>query len=136
VKVLSVQNPWAYLIIYHGKDIENRTWKTKYRGRIAIHCSKKSDSEAWSMTEWAHSELQEAFDAVIKNRAEIEKLNGKIIGTVDLYNCTYPELTAAANSSLWAGVLSPWHFWLKDPIAIAEPIPARGMLGLWDYPGL
>jgi hypothetical protein len=30
----------------------------------------------------------------------------------------------------------PWHYWLKDPIALPEPIAARGMLGLWEYEGL
>ncbi|MEL3899305.1 ASCH domain-containing protein [Treponema phagedenis] len=39
VKVLSVKNPFAYLIMQGGKDIENRTWKTDYRGRLYIHVS-------------------------------------------------------------------------------------------------
>lgn len=38
-KVLSVQNPWAYLIAYGVKDIENRGWSTPYRGKILIHAS-------------------------------------------------------------------------------------------------
>jgi len=41
MKVLSIINPWAHFIMYHGKNIENRTWKTDYRGRILIHVSKK-----------------------------------------------------------------------------------------------
>ena len=28
VKVLSVKNPFAYLILQGGKDVENRTWST------------------------------------------------------------------------------------------------------------
>lgn len=39
VKVLSVKNPYAYLIIQGGKDVENRTWTTDYRGRLYIHVS-------------------------------------------------------------------------------------------------
>ena len=39
VKVLSVKNPYAYLIIQGGKDVENRTWTTDYRGRLYIHSS-------------------------------------------------------------------------------------------------
>lgn len=39
VKVLSVKNPFAYSIIYGGKDVENRTWNTDYRGRLYIHVS-------------------------------------------------------------------------------------------------
>ena len=39
VKVLSIKNPFAYLILQGGKDVENRTWTTDYRGRLYIHVS-------------------------------------------------------------------------------------------------
>lgn len=39
VKCLSIQAPWSYLIAFGIKDIENRTWTTKYRGEIYIHAS-------------------------------------------------------------------------------------------------
>jgi hypothetical protein len=135
MKVLTVKNPWAYLIIHCGKDIENRARKTGYRGRIAIHCSLKTDEAAYEYI-WGNPDIKKIFEALREKRAEIEKLNGKIIGTVELYNCTYPSLTVITNPSPWAEMESPFHYWLKDPVAIAEPIPARGMLGLWNYSGL
>ena len=46
MKALSVQQPWAWAIIHAGKDIENRTWKTRQRGIIAIHASGKVQREA------------------------------------------------------------------------------------------
>lgn len=36
---LSVQAPMAQLICYGVKDVENRTWKTDYRGTLYIHAS-------------------------------------------------------------------------------------------------
>lgn len=36
-RVLSVHGPWAWSIIYAGKDIENRSWSTPHRGTILIH---------------------------------------------------------------------------------------------------
>ena len=39
MKVLSIKNPWATLIINGYKKYEFRTWKTKYRGKILIHAS-------------------------------------------------------------------------------------------------
>lgn len=36
---LSVQNPISYLICMGIKTVENRTWKTDYRGRLYIHSS-------------------------------------------------------------------------------------------------
>ena len=40
---LSVQNPISYLICMGLKTVENRTWKTEYRGRIYIHSSGGKD---------------------------------------------------------------------------------------------
>ena len=40
IKCLSVNPPWARKIIFEDKDIENRPWKTKHRGLIAIHETK------------------------------------------------------------------------------------------------
>jgi len=135
MKVLSVKNPWAYLIIFGGKDIENRVRKTNYRGRIAIHCSRESDEAAYDLI-WTNKDIKKIFEELRAKRTEIEKLNGKIIGTVELYNCSYPALTAIAYPSPWGEMESPWHWWLKKPEPLAEPIQARGMLGLWDYKGL
>jgi hypothetical protein len=39
MKCLSIQNPWAPLICAGVKDVENRTWKTDYRGPLLIHTS-------------------------------------------------------------------------------------------------
>jgi hypothetical protein len=137
MKVLTVKNPWAWLIIYGGKDIENRMKKINYRGRIAIHCSKLSDYMAYFNKGIEDPILRKAFDEVNDRQDEIESLNGKIIGTVNLYNCTYPALTKAAEfNSPWAEAEAAWHYWLKDPVAFNDPIPARGMLGLWEYPDL
>ena len=36
IKILSVRQPWAWLICSRIKDVENRTWKTNYRGRLSI----------------------------------------------------------------------------------------------------
>ena len=34
------RQPWAWLILNAGKDIENRSWPTQLRGRILIHAPK------------------------------------------------------------------------------------------------
>ena len=36
-KALSIQQPWAWLIVNDHKDIENRDWRTHYRGPVLIH---------------------------------------------------------------------------------------------------
>ena len=39
MKALSIRQPWAWLILNEGKDVENRTWPTNLRGRVLIHAS-------------------------------------------------------------------------------------------------
>jgi len=41
--VLSIRQPWAWLCAEGFKDIENRTWATKYRGPFYIHTGKTLD---------------------------------------------------------------------------------------------
>ena len=44
---LSIRQPWASLILKAGKDIENRDWPTKFRGRILIHAAKGCTRDEW-----------------------------------------------------------------------------------------
>lgn len=39
MKALSIRQPWAWLIANGYKDIENRSWRTNYRGPVLIHAS-------------------------------------------------------------------------------------------------
>ena len=44
MKALSLTQPMAWAI-FHGKDVENRTWPTKFRGKVYIHASKGFNRE-------------------------------------------------------------------------------------------
>ena len=48
MKALSIRQPWAWLILHGGKDIENRDWATRFRGRVLIHASKGVTQDEWS----------------------------------------------------------------------------------------
>ena len=39
MKCLSLQQPWAELIVSGRKTIETRKWKTNFRGEFLIHCA-------------------------------------------------------------------------------------------------
>ena len=41
MKALSIRQPWAYAIFHLSKDVENRSWPTRYRGRKAVHVAKR-----------------------------------------------------------------------------------------------
>jgi hypothetical protein len=48
MKCLSIKQPWAWAICNlpkeYRKDIENRTWNTKYRVEFLVHASKVFDT--------------------------------------------------------------------------------------------
>ncbi len=46
MKTLSVKQPWSTLICTGIKDVENRTWRTEYRGPLLIHASAQEDRGA------------------------------------------------------------------------------------------
>ena len=39
MKCITVRQPWAWAI-FHGKDVENRDWPTRVRGRVAVHAAR------------------------------------------------------------------------------------------------
>lgn len=47
MKALSIKQPWAWLIVNGFKDIENREWKTNFRGRFLVHAGQKFDFDGW-----------------------------------------------------------------------------------------
>ena len=46
MKILSIRQPWAHLIAHGSKNIENRSWQTRYRGLFLVHASSNIDREA------------------------------------------------------------------------------------------
>ncbi|MCK5444984.1 MAG: hypothetical protein KAI73_05125 [Rhodospirillaceae bacterium] len=42
MKAISIRQPYAHNIIFDGKDVENRDWRTHYRGPVLIHASKST----------------------------------------------------------------------------------------------
>jgi hypothetical protein len=43
MKAISIKQPFAWLLVNGFKDLENRNWKTNFRGEILIHASKDID---------------------------------------------------------------------------------------------
>lgn len=120
MKALSLRQPWASLIIYAGKDIENRTWPTSYRGPLLIHAAKA----------FTRREEFEAAAAIVKRIGADERMlegcpyfRGGVIGRVDVVDCV------RSHASPWFA--GPWGFVLRDP----QPLPfspCRGRLGFFD----
>ena len=117
---LSIRQPWAWLILNAGKDIENRNWPTRFRGRFLIHASK-------GMT---RAEYEDAIDPLWAGGGPSIDLpdfglleRGGIVGEAELVDCV-------TNSD------SPWFcglfgFVLCDPRTLPFR-PYRGQLGFFQ----
>ena len=46
MKVLSLKQPWADLVIGGEKSIETRVWNTSFRGEFFVHASKSVDKKS------------------------------------------------------------------------------------------
>jgi hypothetical protein len=91
MKALSIKQPWASLIAHGIKNIENRTWRTKFRGRIYIHASAKSAGNIMDL-------LNEKQLINLPNYIFLSENYplSAIIGEVDIVDCVINH------SSIWA----------------------------------
>jgi hypothetical protein len=128
MKALSIRQPWAWAIIHAGKDIENRSWPTRFRGRFLVHASKgMTPDEYEDCLDTMHNiSISHPFPAglVLPTFEALER--GGIIGSVELVDCVEGTLF---NSNPW--FFGPYGFRLANP----EPLPfhpVRGALGFFD----
>jgi hypothetical protein len=125
LKTLSVRQPWANLIVHGIKDVENRTRKTNYRGRILIHAPAKDEYKHGIFTK---DQLHDIWNRA-GNRIRMLRVREKsaIIGSVEIVDCIRDS------DSVWAEE-DCWHWILKDPILFDKPIlNVKGKLSLWEY---
>ena len=114
MRALSVRQPWTDLILFEGKDIENRTWplpKKMIGQRIYLHAGKKLDKVA-------AQDYYPPDGALHANRL------GSILGEVTITGCV------TSSDSLW--FQGPYGFVLADPTAYDQPIPCKGMYGFFE----
>lgn len=139
---LSIRQPWAWLVLHGGKDVENRTWDkpkwVKLPMRVYIHASRTIDQFAFMAGEELpdHQLDLEPFikeripaNALQSWRAAYSRTLGKDLGTI------VGEVTITAWTDGWAAG-SPWFegpygLILADPVAYDTPIPCKGRLGLF-----
>ena len=99
MKVLTIKQPWAYLIAAGIKDIENRTWKCqeKYIGkRVLIHASTSAPK---SIRELLNADqIDTVFKSDLYNDTDFAKQysTAAIIGSIEIVDC------AVNHTSIWA----------------------------------
>lgn len=121
MKALSIKQPWAELIASGKKDIENRTWKTNYRGRVLIHATKSNKMFTVSDCDLIENHMsKDEYDDSLTNI-------GKIIGEFEIVDCVRDSKSEWAQDNCW-------HWVLKNQKKYAIPIDGvKGKLQLWNY---
>jgi hypothetical protein len=80
VRYQAGREPWASLIITGVEDVENRTWPTRYRGRVLIHSSLRADDTS-------SEDIERRFGVSLP--AELP-LRG-IVGITEIVDCVGPH---------------------------------------------
>jgi hypothetical protein len=123
MRALTILQPWAEMIARGVKRVENRTWRTKYRGPLAIHAGK---SMAWMESEDAAA-WPERY-GVDMPRADALTF-GAIIAVAELVDCVGVEnLPAELRGHAFAS--GPWC-WVLTGARRIEPIVCKGAQLVW-----
>lgn len=118
MRALTICQPYARLILYGEKPVENRTWRSDYHGPLLIHAGK---SRAW---------LSEG------DEQRYTLVYGAILGRVMMRGSMRPERYIAEHPEHADSrhVNGPWCFVLSEPELFDTPIPWRGRQGFFDVP--
>ena len=125
MKVLTIKQPWATLIMQGDKRFEFRSWQTKYRGELLIHAGKGIDKEAMKrLAKYLPENLP----------------SGKILGKVKLVDCIkmspeFKERLLKENKDIYTKSSFEKNYgWQVTDIEVFKVlIEAKGHLSLWDY---
>jgi hypothetical protein len=109
MKIITIRQPWAHLIVSGSKNIENRNWVTSYRGPVLIHAGLAVDRRACMEYGLAPDDLD----------------RGAVIGIANIVDCV------RRHSSRW--FVGPFGFVLRDRQKI-RAIAWKGALGLPEAP--
>jgi ASCH domain-containing protein len=116
MKAISIRQPWAHFIVKGYKDIENRTWKTNYRGPILIHAGVNVETDHEFVATLCKQEGIPAPD--------LKKLpRGGIVGYATIVDCV------VRHSSPWFE--GDYGFVLEDAGDL-EFYPKPGELSIWE----
>ena len=119
MKALSILQPWVYAILYEGKEIENRSWKTDFRGWVAIHASAQAMRDG-GFPRGHHIPNLDSLDysaicGVARVQDIVTKSRSKWFDRPDDDTINYG----------WV---------LADIKVLKTPIPCKGALRLWNVP--
>ncbi len=130
MRALTLHAPWAWLVP-DPKSIETRSWGTRHRGWLAIHCSSAYPKHAKEAAR--QPMIYRALSTLFESRA---RPTGAIVAVVRLIGCIPTNLFNVPNRERPFGDYSPDRYaWiLNHGMRLREPVPCPGKQGLWEVP--
>lgn len=123
MKALSIRQPWAWAIL-HGKPVENRNWRTTYRGRFLVHAAKGCTRDEY---EAAADSIRWMSEGRLDPPPLSELPRGAIVGAITLTDCV-----ERMGSRRFVGRFG--FVVLAKPVSFDEPIPCSGECGFFNVP--
>lgn len=135
MKALSLTQPWATLVALGVKKIETRSWSTEYRGPLAIHASQgitKDSLNALQLPEFRRVLTPAGYHYLG------DMPRGAVIAICELVDVIPTDdviLDVLARQERDFGDFGPRRFaWtLANVKRLETPVPAKGMLSLWEW---
>lgn len=133
---LSLTQPWASLMALDQKRIETRSWKTSYRGWIAIHASKGFPRECQALA------MQQPFASALAGGGyqTVRDLPlGAVLAVVHLDDCWITRKLLASPLGELEELFGDYSagrygFVTSRCQRLHEPIPMKGALSIWTMP--
>lgn len=141
MKAITLHQPYASAVALGCKTHETRTFRTHYRGSLAIHAgafTPVANAPLLANAPEAHRALFVDAGYHMGGKPTLIKLpQGCIVAIVELYGCVQigPDLSAIPPEMKHWGIYTPgrWVWSLGKIRRLATPIPARGQQGFWDW---
>lgn len=139
MKAITLTQPWATLVAIGAKRFETRSWSTPYRGELAIHAAKGMPTWAIEFAKYDPRCVNALREAGVGSVGELPR--GVVIATAHLVRVLPTSALRGGfdrerlEQELAFGDFTPGRFmWLLEGVvALPEPVPARGALGLWEW---
>lgn len=132
IKVLTIRQPWAWLIVHGYKRVENRTWNSHHRGELGIHAGSFRNLKQIEAI-YKEYNLREMCPDIPEPR---DLPFGMILGTVNQTDAVKLPAPGSADTRDLASdrfAIGPWCHLYESPQLLDEPIPATGKLSYWQH---
>jgi hypothetical protein len=133
IKAITLHQPWASLVGKY-KHYETRGKATNYRGKIAIHAAIMQETPDYQVNELSNLLVGQE----IPFGSVVAMPTASVIAIADLSDCikmTEEFISQQTETELRCGLWKVGRYaWKLENVEILdEPIPARGMPGLWEF---